>query len=250
MNFRLLEEFAHDLTALQNETQLASFLAHAARRMGFDHFALSYDQWSGNKSDANLLLHDYPESWARVYVHFDLGRSDPVRRGCENCLTGFAWGDLSRHITLTKADQRMLLVGRENGISDGYTVPRHLPGRANGSCTFAVGQGKALPANMLVVAEHVGAAALATAKRLVGLARSKERPRLSDRQRECVLLSACGKTAGEIGGILGIAEATAIQHLRAARERYNVHCSETLILCALFDGLIGFGDVFPYLSVH
>lgn len=27
-------------------------------------------------------------------------------------------------------------------------------------------------------------------------------------------------------------------------ERYDVHSRQALILCALFDGLIGFGDIF------
>jgi hypothetical protein len=32
----------------------------------------------------------------------------------------------------------------------------------------------------------------------------------------------------------------------AARQRYAVHCRQMLILCALFDGLIGFSDVYDW----
>jgi DNA-binding CsgD family transcriptional regulator len=43
--------------------------------------------------------------------------------------------------------------------------------------------------------------------------------------------------------ILGIATETVIQHLKMARERYQVHCKQSLIVSALFDGLIGFSDI-------
>ena len=69
------------------------------------------------------------------------------------------------------------------------------------------------------------------------------RPSLSPRQRECVLWSARGKTAAETAAILGIGEDTVVQHLRTARERYDVHSRHALILCSLFDGLISFADI-------
>src|SRR3546814_9318711 len=55
-----------------------------------------------------------------------------------------------------------------------------------------------------------------------------------------------GKTAGETAAILGISEETVIQHLKVARDRYDVHCRQMLILCALFDGLIGFSDIYDW----
>lgn len=99
---------------------------------------------------------------------------------------------------------------------------------------------------MFHVAEIVGAFALTRARQIAGAMPPKVRPVLSERQRECVLWSARGKTAGETAAILGISEVTVVQHLKIARERYDVHSGQVLILCALFDGLIGFGDVFDW----
>lgn len=250
MRLRLLEDLAEEITALQTVDQLSAFMGRTARRLGFDHYALTYDQWSGARKEGNFLLHDYPDPWARVYTNFDLGNTDPVKRTCEHCMIGFPWRDVRRHISLTKRDKRMLLVGEEHGLSDGYTVPRHLPGQATGSCTFVVGRGRSLPGDMLPIAEHVGAQALAAAKRLVGIKSPTGGPVLSERQRQCVLWSACGRSAKQIARKLGIAEGTVIQHLRVARERYGVSCSESLILCALFDGLFGFTDILPWLRLQ
>ncbi|MDP3674821.1 MAG: LuxR family transcriptional regulator [Novosphingobium sp.] len=241
---RLAEELSSQFHDARDEAALGASLAHASRRMGFDHYALSCDYRPRRGSGNGLLVHDYPEEWAKVYVAFDLAGTDPVRRACERAVTGFTWGRIGQLIPMTHSDRQMLFVGRECGIGDGYTVPRHLPGEASGSCTFAVRPGSALPETMLFVAEIVGALALANALRISGPARRPGKPVLSDRQRECLLWSARGKTAGEIATILGISAETVIQHLKVARERYGVHCRQSLILCALFDGLIGFGDIF------
>lgn len=101
-----------------------------------------------------------------------------------------------------------------------------------------------IPEAMFPLAEIVGAVAINNARRIVGYQPPRNKPILSERQRECVLWSARGKTAGEIAQILGISDETVIQHLKLARERYDVHSRQALILCALFDGLIGFGDIF------
>lgn len=247
--WQLTEELAFEISAATNEDGLFAALSSASSRMGFDHFALAYDRRGGD-GPASMLVHDYPDAWARVYVGFDLGGADPVRRAGERSMTGFQWRHLGEYIPLTHGDRRMLEVGRENGLADGYTIPRHLPGEASGTCSFAIGRDRPLPGELLHSAEIVGAIALAAARRLIGTAPERARPILSERQRECVLWTARGKTAAEVAAILGIGEVTVIQHLKTARERYDVHCAQMLILCALFDGLIGFSDIFDWWNIR
>jgi len=242
----LIQQMTGDVADVATEASLHEALAKASRQMGFDHFALSFETRPSAPTATSLLLHDYPEQWARVYNCFDLAGADPVRRACDRSLSGFTWGSLDRIVPLTRRDRQMLYVGRESGIADGYTVPRHLPGEASGSCTFVVHPRNALPGPMLIVAEIVGAVALGAAHRITRLGKAVERPVLSDRQRECLVWSARGKTAVEIALILGISKETVIQHLKLARERYNVHSRTSLILCAVFDGLIGYSDIFRW----
>lgn len=240
-----IELFTHEIGSAHGEDALFESLAKAARWMGFTHFALAYDRRSTGPA-ASLLLHDYPDTWASLYLEYDLARSDPVRRAGERSLTGFCWAHLDHFVPLTRGDRQLLALGREHGIADGYTVPRHLPGEATGSCSFAVGPGTQLPGSMLTAAEIIGAQALASARRLANAAPGPRPVALSDRQRECILWSARGKTAHETAEILGIAGETVVQHLKTARERYDVHCRQMLILCAMFDGLIGFADIYDW----
>lgn len=246
MRMSLAEEVSSDLIAVETETALGAVLASSTRRLGFDHFALTLQTRASKEDPPEVLLHDYPDEWARVYVAFELAGRDPVQRACDKSLTGFEWDRIGNIVPLTRGDRQMLAVGKECGIGDGYTVPRHLPGEARGTCSFVVRPGAVLPRPVLMVAEIVGALALACAHRVTGNAGRPVRAALSDRQRECLLWAARGKTAAETAIILDISVETVIQHLKMARERYDVHCRQSLILNALFDGLIGFGDIFRW----
>ncbi|WP_454597769.1 LuxR family transcriptional regulator [Qipengyuania sp. SM2507] len=237
------EEFATELINVQSDTELSEALAEVSRRLGFDHFALSLELRSGSREAPGLLLHDYPDEWAKVYVAFDLAGQDPVRRACDKSFIGFAWEMLEQMVPLTRGDRQMLTVGKECGIGNGYTVPRHLPGLARGTCTFAVSPDKDLPRCRLALAEIVGTLALSCALALGPSREAETVPVLSDRQRECLVWTARGKTAAETAIILGIGTETVIQHLKMARERYQVHCKQSLVVAALFDGLIGFADI-------
>lgn len=243
MHVHLAETFASELDGVNSATQLEGLLSIFSRELGFDHFALSLEIRSEITSKEAILVHDYPDEWARVYTGFELAGQDPVRRACDKTFTGFAWQAIEGIVPLTRRDRQMLQVGRECGIGDGFTVPRHLPGLARGSCTFAVAPDRPLPRDLLTTAEAIGALALRSALDLHTDRNEGVTPALTDRQRECLLWVARGKTAAETAIILGIGTETVIQHLKMARERYQVHCKQSLIVAALFDGLIGFSDL-------
>src|SRR3546814_6653442 len=121
----LIQKLASDIASSASEDQLYGAVSSTASRLGFDHFALAYDR-RGASGPASLLIHDYPDPWARLYVKLDLGGIDPVRRAAERSMTGFGWHELDQYIPLTKGDRRMLEVGRDHGVGNGFTVPRHL----------------------------------------------------------------------------------------------------------------------------
>lgn len=250
MRLSYAEEFARELAAIETPAGLEQSLKRTSRFLGFDHFALSLEACTSVEKPPEILIHDYPDAWAKVYINFDLGGMDPVRRACDKSFSGFTWENIEKLIPLTRGDRQMLSVGRECGIGDGYTVPRHLPGTASGTCSFVVRPEVGLPRQWLVVAELVGTMALTCALKISGMAATASTPKLSDRQRECLLWTARGKTASETAIILGISTETVIQHLKMARERYEVHCKQSLIVSALFDGLIGYRDVFRWQKYH
>lgn len=246
MHVDLAREFASELADVESSAQLNDVLRLLSRRLGFDHFALSLEFRPSLTKSGGLLLHDYPEAWAKVYVGFELSGKDPIRRACDRTFIGFSWDTINDLIPMTRGDRQMLRIGRECGIGDGFTIPRHLPGLARGTCTFAVSPDRSIPTHQLPLAEAIGALALSRALNLSRNHSADAPPALTDRQRECVLWVARGKTAAETATILGIGTETVIQHLKLARERYQVHCKQSLIVSALFNGVIGLSDLISW----
>lgn len=97
----------------------------------------------------------------------------------------------------------------------------------------------------MLVAQLVGGLAFEAARRIAQPRRAPQPTMpMTDRQRDCVLWAARGKTDWEISRILGVSHETVIQHLKHARERYGVQKRAHLAVMALFDGTICFSDIF------
>lgn len=215
--------------------------------MGFRYFALTHHIDFASASANGIRLHNYPAAWQEWFDKRSLGRFDPIHRASHVTSSGFAWAQVPNLIRLTSGDRDVLDQAKRMGICDGFTVPAHVPGEYNGSCSFAVGSGDPFPDQQVLVAQLVGGLAFENARRLSG---PRTVPRhtvpMTDRQRDCVLWAARGKTDWEISRILGVSHDTVIQHLKHARERYGVQKRAHLAVMALYDGSISFSDIFIY----
>ena len=250
MYYSLIASLGDEMIHASSIDDLREALAKAAYDLGFERFALSLEIGRGSAFGTSVLIHDYPSSWADLYIGLNLALSDPIRRAGENSLTGFKWQQVPDLIPITEREQTTYEAGIRHGIADGYTVPRHLPGEISGSCSFVIGPDGRLPEAHLPGAEILGATALASARRISGSEAWRDAPKLTDRQRDCVLWAARDKTDWEIGRILGISRNTVIQHLREARERYDATNRRALILAVIYGGLISFADIFRWREDH
>lgn len=240
--FDRVEIFVRDVRKLETEGELAEAIGAVTAELGFRYFALTHHCDVRRSSDA-VRLHNYPDGWAEWFDAQSLGVSDPVHRASNLTSVGFAWSKLPEMIALTAADQHILDLARREGIGDGFTVPAHVPGEAHGSCSFACARGEPFRDEHLQLLQLVGAFAFEAARRMRRMRHPIPPVRLTDRQRECVMWAACGKSDWEIAQILGISHETVIEHLKHARERYGVGKRTLLAIHALFDGTIGFLDV-------
>ncbi len=240
--FERVDAFVRDIRSLETEAELTIALAEIASELGCRYFALTHHV-DVRRSSAAIRLHNYPDDWAHWFDEQALATSDPVHRATNLTSVGFAWSTLPEMIALTPADQRVLEAARRAGIGDGFTVPAHVPGEAHGSVSFAAAAGQTLDATRFPLLQLVGAFAFEAARRM-RRERFPDAPvRLTDRQRDCVMLAARGKSDWEIAKVLGVSEATVGEHLRHAYERYGVGKRTLVAVHALFDGTIGFLDV-------
>ena len=248
--FERVELFVRSVRDLTSEQDLAGALREITLELGFEYFALTHHV-DVRRSSAAIRLHNYPEGWAEWFDKQMLGETDPVHRASSVTNAGFAWSALERMIPLSACDRRVLELARREGIGEGFTIPAHVPGEAHGSCSFAARPGTTLYEGHLPLAQLVGTFAFEAARRIRRLREpAPPLPRLTDRQRECVMWAARGKSDWEIARILGVSHETVIQHLKQARERYGVGKRTLLAIHALFDGTIAFLDVLHGPSPH
>jgi DNA-binding CsgD family transcriptional regulator len=241
---RLVDQFAAGLSSVDNQPEFQAELANVVAEMGFDYYALANHVDLRALGSTPFLLHNYPDSWADFYLQEELGPIDPVRRTSHRTSRGFRWSQIDHHISLSSRDRSILAAGDAYGIGDGFTVPAHVPGEVSGSCSFVVLSGKALPDEMLWTAQLIGELALERANLLSGRGLTSSDIELTDRQIECVLWAARGKTDGEIAQIMEISKLTVEQHQKMARDRYGVGSRTSLAIRALFDGVISFSDIY------
>ena len=243
--FQRAQEYLRDVSRTDTESELTDTLAAITGELGFSYFALTHHVDVRRSAQQSIRLNNYPLEWVEYYDANALGVSDPVHRASHVTSVGFAWSEIPRMIAMTPRDHEILLRGDAQGIGDGFTVPANVPGESNGSCSFANPRGRPLREDELPIAQLVGTFAFEAARRLRRIRSPGDwpLPQLTDRQRECILWVARGKSDWEISRILGIQHETVIRHLKQAREKYGVGKRTMLAIQALFDGSISFTDI-------
>lgn len=237
--------FVAQAMAVANADDLADALEAISRELGCQYYALSHHVDLAVAGDSAIRLHNYPVRWADYYEANALGVSDPVHRASHITSVGFRWSNIPKMIALTPGDRRTLALGKEQGIGDGFTVPANVPGEARGSCSFACQAGRPIRDAALPLAQLSGAFAFEAARRLsAARPQGGPAPILTDRQRDCLLWAARGKSDWEMSQILGLSEETVARHIKQGCERYGVNKRTLLAIRALFDGTLTFGDIF------
>lgn len=245
---RLIDQFDERAVCCTSIAELAVLLEDAVRELGFDHFALLH-HGSLRRADTRLIrLDNYPPGWTAELAAGGLAADDPVHLASGRTNIGFPWEELGALVPLTARHRQILARSARHDIGDGFTVPANVPGEPCGSCSFAVRRGRTLPQKRLVYAELIGGHAFHVARRLHDYPAGGGRPHLSPRELQCLRLIAGGKSDWEIARILGIAEETARQYAKRARQAYDVVSRTQLVVYGLRDAWISFDDAIPLIG--
>lgn len=234
---------ALDVTQVKNRADLADLLLEVCARMGCDWFALSHHIDFLAFPERGVRVHNYPEDWAYWFDQRRLGPVDPIHRASQRSMAGFLWHDMARYDTARPTDIEILERARRHGIGDGLTVPAHLPGEAHGSVSFAWRPGVAANPRALQFARMIGGLTFEAARLLANPDLARCGPRLTDRQRDCLIWTAKGNPIWRVGKMLDLSPDTVREHLRNARSRYGANGGITLTVRALYDGDISFADI-------
>jgi LuxR family quorum-sensing system transcriptional regulator CciR len=245
-----VQAFVRDVRTAPSLTDIGLILKDATRSFQFDHFALA-QRLTGPVTAMNVplgpvRLTDYPDAWVDQLVGQGRIADDPVLLACERSVAPFAWSSLETLLPMNDRHRAYMAQARAAGLADGYTVPIHVPGLASGLVSFVMAGGRELPAEALPAAQYLACFAFEAARRLKHADHDGGKGggiRLTQRQLDCVVLAARGKSNWVAGKLLGLTAGTVHKYLEAAKRRYGVSSRTELVVRALYDGHLSFADV-------
>jgi LuxR family quorum-sensing system transcriptional regulator CciR len=246
-SFEIIEEFVRQCACIVDMAELRDLIENTSRDLGFAYFAIVHHIRFGRPSTDKVRLSNYPVEWL-AKLREDESFNEPVLKAAERTSTGFLWSRLEDHVPLGERERRYMERAAQHGLAEGFTVPNHVPGETFGSCHFAVRRTADLPHDNLPAAQALGCFAFEKARQMI---REHHQPSeqyvvpapLSDRQRDCLLFAARGKSDTVIGDLLNISPRTVNTHIEAAKRRYSVATRTQLIVRALFRSEICFSEV-------
>ena len=244
-SFRDVQSFVRAVRVAPSLTDIGLVLKEATRSFQFDHFALA-QRINAPSRVGPVRLTDFPDAWVDNLVPSGRVADDPVLLACERSVTPFSWANLDSILPMTARHKAYMAQARAAGLADGYTVPIHVPGQASGLVSFVMAKGRPLPAASLPAAQYLACFAFEAARRLklaVEGSDPPDAPKLTQRQLDCLVLAARGKSNWVAGQLLGLSDGTVHKYLEAAKLRYGVATRTELVVRALYDGQLAFADV-------
>ena len=243
----IVREFVTAAGGAKDMIELRTLVDDACRELGFDYYALVNHIRFGRPTSEYVRLTNYPAEWVAILRQHDRV-VDPVLKYAEKTSTGFRWREMRTSSKLSESERSVFRQAFRHGIGDGFTVPNHVPGEAFGSCHFAVRAGRPFPEQNVYAVQTIGSFAFEAARRLIAAqAQPSERyldpAPLTDRQRECLIFAARGKSDSVIAQLLAIRPRTVNEHIEAAKRRYCVATRSQLMVRALFRSEILYSEV-------
>lgn len=217
------QRFADHLRAASDANALSEAMAEATKAMQLSSFAyLSISP----EQIAPRLITNYPTAWTQHYLRSGYQLCDPVVRHAVAQFRPFMWGPNMNLPLYSNQQNDFLIEAAMFGIRHGYTIPIHDSSGPKAAVTFAADERR--PSFNRCIEENAGALQLmafsfhAQAQRTLDLRRDLDGVSLSPREVDCLAWVAQGKSAWEIGRILGISHHTVASYLDSAKKKLNV----------------------------
>ncbi|MGW1424614.1 LuxR family transcriptional regulator [Bradyrhizobium manausense] len=221
---RVFQNFIDLLSSAEDIRDFSKAMADTASAMDLSCFA--YLALQRRKKGTPRLISTYPSPWTAHYLRNNYQIIDPVIGEALQTPEPFRWGIDVRSRFMSTSQQHLLDEAAQFGIRFGFTVPIHDGHGPVAALTFAVNErrpqfeeriesyGRVLQLMAMYFHAHV--------RRKLAKELDVDGIRLSPRELECLEWASRGKSAWEIGCILGISRNTVAYYLENAKEKLGV----------------------------
>jgi DNA-binding CsgD family transcriptional regulator len=209
--------------------------------LGFKHFFHGMRMAASLAETSDFSLNGYPQAWLNHYCANKYYRVDPLVDHCTRKIIPITWDE---RYFVKPAAVKLYEHAREFGITRGVTFPIHSPGVEVAMLTLIfheqqqnaeqdrlamLGKGQLFACHL-----HEAIKKMVILQNQGGL----EIKPLTEREKQCLLWAAEGKTSWEISQILTITERTVVFHMANAAEKVGAVNRRQAVARAIMMGLI------------
>jgi len=221
---RVFQNFIDRLSSAQDAEGLHAALTETSAALDLSCFA--YLVVPNDQGSIARLISNYPAAWTKHYLQKHYERFDPVIIRALARSEPFEWGLGLEPRILSEKHRELFEEAAKFGINYGFTIPIHDHFGPVAAVTFATDVRN--PQFQRSIKKHARVLQLmamyfhAQARLTVDRERKADFASLSPREAECLEWSAEGKSAWEIGCILGISRHTVTTYLENAKAKLGV----------------------------
>lgn len=212
-----------------------------ARKLGFEHFLYGVQVNTSLTRPYRFILSCYPEEWRKHYDNEGYANIDPTVSHCVKNSIPIIWRN---EVFKGRKEARVRSEARDCGLVSGASFPVHGARGEAAMLSLATARtsreaqkdllGTMGRAQLLSCYLHEAVQRIVLSKGPIAL----KAINLTQREKECLLWAAEGKTGWEIANIVNISERTVTFHLQNAAQKMGVVNRQQAISRALSMGLI------------
>lgn len=235
----LLEGYSSVLAARDRE-EFREEVVRFTQQLGFDTVAAVTVVEHGVAGTDFISVDNTPLAYSNAFLDSTVGRRDPVMQHCRRQSVPIIWDQQTyTNQGLGELWEQQAQFGYRTGIAMALHLPegKHfmLGVDRDQPLPNNLGELQRLVADLQLFAVHAQEAAV---RLLLPAPLQPDRPALTPRELEALHWTMEGKTAWEVGAILGISERTAVLHVNNAMHKLGCVNKHSAVLKALRLGLI------------
>ena len=246
MEIHLINKYIEGLNHASSVEDIHQLCDEFCTSLGFDAFLFALRVPTSFTNSQMILINGFPASWSEHYFELDYLSKDPTVTYCTKNILPLKWHSLSQnnnHNDNIDLETQVMQEASEFGLSNGISVPVHSPNGEFGILSCSIDQQNKGACNHIddsalyvqLIANYIHEAV----RRVFGLhTHLTTEPRLTGREKECLLWAAEGKTAWETSQILNVSERTVNFHLTNTSKKLSVSNRPQAVAKAIFTGLI------------
>jgi LuxR family transcriptional regulator, quorum-sensing system regulator BjaR1 len=206
-------DFIESLEAVKTADAAMDAMADAFATFGFQTLIVTGLPNPDQRFEQVVLAKRWPTEWFKLYTAKRYINVDPVARLCRNSLNPFEWSEAPYDCEREPRAREVMQRAADFNMSNGFIVPIH--GSGYEACVSLGGAHLDLNARSKPAIHLMAMYGFDRVRRLLDPGRLRLR-HLTARERETLAWASQGKSAWEIGEILGISQRTVEEHLSAA----------------------------------